>query len=77
MCVYESDLITGLRRFRQAVRSKFSYVESKRAIDFYATKAKLAKGEKKTIRDYLELVKFCMSSTMITFQDRYYECGGQ
>mmetsp|Transcript_5125 Transcript_5125/g.11175 ORF Transcript_5125/g.11175 Transcript_5125/m.11175 type:complete len:173 (+) Transcript_5125:426-944(+) len=53
---------------------KFGMV--KRAINFFASKAKLAKEERKTIRDCLDLINFGISSTMITFQDRYYECGG-
>ena len=57
-----------------AMYPSITFAMVKRAIKFYALKLK--KCDKDTIKQCLEMIKFGMGNTLITFIDKYYEYGG-
>ena len=48
---------------------------SDKAVKYFSRN--LRKEEKKIIRDCLEMVKFSMTSTILSFWDKYYEYDGK
>jgi hypothetical protein len=51
-----------------------TYKMVKKAVAFFAQK--LGRDDKNTIKSCLEMIKFGMGATLLTFMDKYYEYGG-